>query len=65
MLTDQVKRRIPFEIKDKFLDQWDEIMRACYLAEKCDFDSYQQGLRNFSRMTSETYNFLFQIFVVF
>lgn len=36
MLTEQVKRRDPFETRDKSLDEWDEIDRASYLSEKCE-----------------------------
>lgn len=37
MLTEQVKTQvIPFEIKDKYMDEWNEINVTPTLAEKCD-----------------------------
>lgn len=33
MLTEQVKNRVPFEIKEKYEDEWDEINIVSTLAE--------------------------------
>lgn len=41
MLTEHVKRNIPFEIEDKFWDEWDEIKTASYLVENSD--KYEGG----------------------
>ncbi|XP_035232613.1 bone morphogenetic protein 7-like [Stegodyphus dumicola] len=39
MLTEQIKRRVPLEIKEHYLDNWEEFKTASLLAEK--YDKYE------------------------
>ena len=36
MLTEQLKRRVPLEIREHYLDSWEDFKTASILAEKCD-----------------------------
>ncbi|GBM97951.1 hypothetical protein AVEN_42498-1 [Araneus ventricosus] len=53
MLTDQMKRRVPMEIKDHFIDEWTQLKSADALADK--LDEYE-SVRDLMRRKPAYYN---------
>ena len=52
MLTEQLKKRVPLDIREHYVDSWDELNDATSLAEKCDkFESVRKDQKRFERRT--------------
>lgn len=50
IITDQVKRRVPYEIRDHFVDNWSQMMKPEELADK--IDEYESVRRVFKRQSN-------------
>ncbi|KFM63707.1 hypothetical protein X975_04691, partial [Stegodyphus mimosarum] len=61
IITDQVKKRVPMEVRDHFVDEWGKIVKPSLLADK--LDEYESVRKSFKKQTgaplkapTQTYN---------
>ena len=48
ILTEQLKKCVPAEIREHYIDVWEDIKDASVLAEKCDrFEAVRKDYRKF------------------
>lgn len=64
MIMEQLKKLVPFEVKEIFMDEWDEMKVASKLVDNCD--KYDNVQINFRRSGKKPWgkNNLFNIFRV-
>ncbi|GBN70333.1 hypothetical protein AVEN_217675-1 [Araneus ventricosus] len=56
IITDQIKRRVPFEAKDHFLDEWTKLVSPSELADKLDEYELVRSDRKYETKQKQQFN---------